>query len=60
MVVNDNYKIAFRQVLEVLKYLPVTYYARIPEKLIDMFKSNMDNDCRFEYNTNISFEECFR
>ena len=34
---NNDYKIAYSQVLEIIKYLPVNYYERIPEKIIDMF-----------------------
>ena len=54
---NDEYKIAYRQVLEILKYLPINYYEKIPEKIIDMFKNNMELNYIFEYNPNKSFEE---
>lgn len=29
---NNEYKIAYKQVLEIIKYLPVTYYEKIPKK----------------------------
>ena len=54
---NNDYKIAYSQVLEIIKYLPVNYYERIPEKIIDMFKANMENNYKFEYYPNKRFEE---
>lgn len=52
-----EYNVAYSQVLEILKYLPVNYYEKIPEKMIDMFKSNMEFNYKFEYNPNKSFKE---
>lgn len=52
-----EYNIAYSQVLEILKYLPVNYYEKIPEKMIDMFKANMEVNYNFEYNPNKSFKE---
>lgn len=54
---SNEYTIAYRQVLEILKYLPVNYYEKIPEKMIDIFKANMELNYSFEYNPNKSFEE---
>ncbi len=54
---NDDYNIAYSQVLEILKYLPVNYYEKIPERMINMFKANMKLDHNFSYNPNKSFEE---
>ena len=54
---NDDYNIAYSQVLEILKYLPVNYYEKIPERMINMFKANMKLDYNFNYDPNKSLEE---
>ena len=54
---NDEYKIAYKQVLEIIKYLPVTYYEKIPKKMIDMFKVNQESNYNFEFNPTKSFKE---
>ncbi len=54
---DDEYKIAYKQVLEIIKYLPVCYYEKIPKKMIDMLKINKAVNYNFEYNPNKSFKE---
>lgn len=54
---NNEYKIAYKQVLEIIKYLPVTYYEKIPKKMIDMFKANKESNYNFEFYPNKSFKE---
>ena len=54
---DDEYKIAYKQVLEIIKYLPVCYYEKIPKKMIDMLKINKAENYNFEYNPNNSYKE---
>lgn len=54
---NEKYKIAYRQVLEILKYLPAESYSKIPKKFIKMLKSNINYNYNFSYNPNKNYEE---
>lgn len=54
---NNEYKIAYKQVLEIIKYLPINYYKKIPQKMINMFKVNKASNYNFEFNPTKSFKE---
>lgn len=54
---EDNYPKAYREVVEVLKYLPQESIDKIPKDMIDMFKAKMDKEYMFTIDENKSFEE---
>lgn len=54
---EDNYSKAYKEVIEVLKYVPEESVNKIPQDMMEMFKANMDNDYEFEVDVNKSFEE---
>ena len=53
----DNYPKAYKEVLEVLKYVPEESVAKIPEEIINMFKVKMDKTWDFKVDINKPFEE---
>ena len=53
----DNYPKAYKEVLEVLKYVPQESVDKIPEEMINMFKVKMDESWNFEVDINRPFEE---
>ena len=54
---NIEYAIAYSEVLEILKHIPLQDYNKIPEDKIKIFKENAKKDYEFEYNPNISLKE---
>lgn len=52
-----EYAIAYSEVLEILKHIPLQDYNKIPEDKIKIFKENAKKDYEFEYNPNISLKE---
>ena len=53
----DNYPKAYKEVLEVLKYVPQESVDKIPENMINMFKIKMDESWNFKVDINKPFEE---
>lgn len=54
---ENNYPKAYKEVVEVLKFIPEESVKKIPQAVIDTFKARMDNDYNFKVDTNKSFEE---
>ena len=54
---KDNYPKAYKEVVEILKYVPQESVNKIPKSMIDTFKAKMDKDYDFEVDINKSFEE---
>lgn len=52
-----EYAIAYSEVLEILKHIPLQDYNKIPEDKIKLFKESAKKDYQFEYNPNISLKE---
>ena len=53
----DNYPKAYKEVLEVLKYVPQESADKIPDEMLNMFKIKMDETWNFEVDINKPFEE---
>ena len=53
----DNYPKAYKEVLEVLKYVPQKSVDKIPNEMLNMFKVKMDKSWNFEVDINKPFEE---
>ena len=54
---EDNYSKAYKEIIEILKYVPQESVNKIPQIMIDTFKSKMDINYEFEIDINKSFEE---
>ena len=48
---------AYSEVLEVLKYLPLEEYNKIPKEVIEFLRANYDEKSGFQYNLALPFEE---
>lgn len=57
MDMENNYPKAYKEVVEILKYVPKESAQKIPQKMIDTFNSKMDNSYNFSIDINKSFEE---
>ena len=53
----DNYTKAYKEVIEILKYVPKESVDKIPEKTINMYKVKMDENWDFKVDINKPFEE---
>ena len=54
---EDNYSKAYKEIIEILKYVPEESVNKIPQDMMEIFKANMDKDYEFEVDVNKSFEE---
>ena len=54
---EDNYPKAYKQVIEILKFVPEESAKKIPQIMIDTFKANMDTNWNYKVDINKSFEE---
>lgn len=54
---EDNYPKAYKEVIEVLKYVPEESVNKIPQIMINTFKAKMDKKYNFTVDINKSFEE---
>ena len=54
---SDEQKQAYTEVLTILKYMEPKQQERIPKKLMNFFRENMDEDYRFELNTQIPLKK---
>ena len=54
---EDNYSNAYKEVIEILKYVPKESVDKIPQAMIETFKTKMDKNYNFQININKSFEE---
>ena len=53
----DNYQKAYKEVIEILKYVPQESVEKIPDEMINMFKTKMDKNWNFIVDINKPFEE---
>ena len=56
-MVYNKYAIAYSEVLEILKYIPIEYYNKIPKAKIELFEKNANNLYTFNYDSNKTLEE---
>ena len=56
-MVDNKYAIAYSEVLEILKYIPLEDYNKIPKTKIELFKTNANNDYTFNYDPSKTLEE---
>ena len=56
-MVDNKYVIAYSEVLEILKHIPLEDYNKIPKTKIEFFKTNADNEYTFNYDPSKTLEE---
>ena len=54
---ENNYPKAYKEVVEILKYVPKESVDKIPQTILDTFNAKMDNTYNFSVDINKSFEE---
>lgn len=54
---EDNYPKAYKEVIEVLNYVPKESIDKLPQTMIDTFKAKVDQNYDFKVDINKSFEE---
>ena len=54
---ENKYPKAYKEVVEILKYVPKESVEKIPQTMIDTFKAKKDNTYNFSIDINKSFEE---
>ena len=48
-MVDVKYAVAYSEVLEILKYIPISEYNKIPKEKINMFKKNASKEYKCNY-----------
>jgi hypothetical protein len=56
-MVENEYAIAYSEVLEILKYIPLEDYNKIPKNKIELFQKNAAQTYNFKYNPCKTLEE---
>jgi len=56
-MVDNKYAVAYSEVLEILKHIPIEDYNKIPKNEIELFETYADNDYTFNYDTSKTLEE---
>ena len=56
-MVAIDYQIAYMEVLEILKHIPVNDYRKIPEERLRLFEKYAKKDMNFHYNVNQTLDE---
>ena len=56
-MVTNEYKIAYSEVLEILKYISTEEFNKIPNDMIEMFKENAMTSNNFIYDPNKTLQE---
>lgn len=54
---NDTYSKAYKEVIEILNYVPQESVSKIPQTMTDTFQVKMDKDYDLQVDINKSFEE---
>ena len=54
---EENYYKAYKEVIEILKYVPQESVNKIPKTMLETFEKRMDKDYVFNVDINKSFEE---
>ncbi len=54
---EDNYKKAYKEIIEILKYVPKENVDKIPKEMLEMFEDEQDKEYTFKVDTTKTFEE---
>lgn len=56
-MLDNKYAVAYSEVLEILKHIPIEDYNKIPKNEIELFETYADNNYTFNYDTSKTLEE---
>ena len=56
-MVTKEYAMAYKEVVEILKYVPDEDVQKIPEEKLEFYRTNMDNDYNYKLDMTKEFEE---
>lgn len=56
-MINQKYKNAYKEILEILKFMPKDELSKIPEEKIEYFEKNKNADYNFVFDSSVSLEE---
>ena len=56
-MVNDKYAIAYSEILEILKHIPIEDYNKIPKTKIELFETNANKGYVFNYDPSKTLQE---
>lgn len=56
-MVDNKYAVAYSEVLEILKHIPIEDYNKIPKTKIELFETNANNEYTFNYDPSKTLEE---
>ena len=56
-MINTEYKIAYSEVLEILKYISKEEFNKIPKDMLEMFRTNASTEKQFVYDPNKTLQE---
>ena len=54
---NNLYAKSYTEVLEILKYLPIEEYKKIPKEEIEFYQNNCDKQYKFKINPSLDLKE---
>ena len=56
-MVDEKYGVAYSEILEILKYIPIEDYNMIPKEKIEIFETYANKEYTFEYDPNKTLKE---
>ena len=56
-MVDEKYGVAYSEILEILKYIPIEDYNKIPKEKIEIFETYASKEYTFEYDPNKTLKE---
>lgn len=56
-MVDEKYGVAYSEILEILKYIPIEDYNKIPKDKIEIFETYASKEYTFEYDPNKTLKE---
>lgn len=56
-MITKEYAMAYKEVVEILKYVPDEDVQKIPEEKLEFYRTNMDNDYNYKLDMTKEFEE---
>ena len=54
---ESEYAKAYKEIIELLRYIPIEETRKIPQNIIDYYDNNKDGTYEFQYNPNIDFNK---
>ena len=56
-MIDEKYGVAYSEILEILKYIPIEDYNRIPKEKIEIFETYANKEYTFEYDPSKTLKE---